>query len=131
MREFLIERIMRTLYLFRILFWALLAAVLTIALLPAARAPTVFASDKFNHMLAFVTLSVFARVLWPSLGLRVLFALLAAFGGTIEVLQWSLGFGRDADSMDFAVDVLAISLGLLAGQTLSWMRKSLAGLCDR
>jgi hypothetical protein len=65
------------------------------------------------------------------LGLRVLFALLAAFGGIIEVLQWSLGFGRDGDSMDFAVDVLAISLGLLAGQTLLSMRKSLAGLCHR
>jgi glycopeptide antibiotics resistance protein len=121
---------MRTLYLFRILFWALLGAVLTMALLPAAQAPTVFASDKFNHMLAFVTLSVFARALWPRLSLRVLFAFLAAFGGMIEVLQWSLGHGRDADWMDFAVDVLAISLGLLAAQTVLSMRKSLAGLRD-
>jgi hypothetical protein len=117
---------MRTLYLLRILFWALPGAVLVVALLPASEAPTVFASDKLNHMLAFATLSVLARVLWPRLSFAVLFALLAAFGGMIEVLQWSLGFGRDADWMDFAADVLAILFGLVGGRLLVSMSTNLA-----
>jgi hypothetical protein len=79
-------------------------------------------------MLAFVTLSLFARVLWPRLSFSVLVALLAAFGGMIEVLQWSLGFGRNADWTDFAVDVVAISLGLVAAQTFMSITKSLADL---
>jgi hypothetical protein len=87
----------RALSVFRALFWPLLGAVLIVALLPANQAPTVFASDKLNHMLAFVTLSLLARVLWPRPSFIVLFALLAAFGGMVEVLQWFLGFGRDAD----------------------------------
>lgn len=91
----------------------------------------VFASDKRNHMLAFVTLSLFARVLWPRLSSIVLFALLAAFGGMIEVLQWTLGFGRDADWTDFAADVLAILLGLLAARLLISTGTNLAKLANR
>jgi hypothetical protein len=105
--------------------------VLIVALLPASEAPTVFASDKLNHMLAFATLSVLARVLWPRLSFSVLFALLAAFGGMIEVLQWSLGFGRDADWMDFAADVLAILFGLVGGRLLVSMSTNLADVADR
>jgi hypothetical protein len=125
------EAFVRALSVFRALFWLLPGAVLIVALLPATEAPTVFASDKLNHMLAFVTLSLFARVLWPRLSFSVLFAVLAAFGGLIEALQWSLGFGRDADWMDFAADVLAISLGLVAGRLLISMSTNLADLADR
>ncbi len=104
---------------FRILFWLLLAIILAISIMPAAEAPTVFANDKLNHGLAFFTLSLMARLIWPHRHAMLLFVLLMAFGGGIELLQWAMGFGRDADWMDFAADVVAIVLGLLIGK-LFW-----------
>jgi hypothetical protein len=52
------------------------------------------------------------------LSFSVLFASLTAFGGMIEVLQWRLRLGRDADWTDFAAGVLAISLILVVGRYL-------------
>jgi len=103
----------------RILFWLLLGVILVISLMPAGEAPTVFANDKFNHGLAFFTLSLMARLLWARSHAAMLFVLLMAFGGGIELLQGAMGFGRDADWMDFAADMVAILLGLLAGK-LFW-----------
>ncbi|AMO72238.1 hypothetical protein [Sphingorhabdus sp. M41] len=104
--------------IFRTLFWLLLGIILAISLMPAGDAPTVFANDKLNHGLAFFTLSLMARLLWTRAHVASLFVLLMAFGGAIEILQLSMGFGRDADWMDFAADIAAILLGLLAGRLL-------------
>tara|TARA_R110000850_G_scaffold2027_1_gene10223 strand:- start:273 stop:635 length:363 start_codon:yes stop_codon:yes gene_type:complete len=110
---------MNTQTLFRILFWLLLAVILALSLVPAAEAPTVFANDKLNHGLAFFTLSLMARLLWARTHAAILFLLLMTFGGAIELLQLVMGFGRDADWMDFGADIAAILLGLLAGK-LFW-----------
>ena len=104
--------------IFRILFWLLLGIILAISLMPAGDAPTVFANDKLNHGLAFFTLSLMARLLWARTHAVILFVLLMAFGGGIELLQLSMGFGRDADWMDFAADILAIVIGMLVGHLL-------------
>lgn len=107
----------------RTLFWLLLGAILVISLMPATEAPTVFADDKLNHILAFFTLSLMARLLWTRTNAAILLVLLMVFGGGIELLQLSMGFGRDADWMDFAADIVAIVLGILAGKLL-WSMKS-------
>jgi hypothetical protein len=114
---------MKTLNIFRILFWLLLGIILAISLMPAGDAPMVFAYDKLNHGLAFFTLSLMARLLWPRTNAVILFVLLMIFGGGIEVLQFSMGLGRDADWMDFAADIVAILLGISAGK-LFWSLKS-------
>ena len=110
---------MKTQKIFRILFWLLLGIILAISIMPAAEAPTVFAYDKLNHGLAFFSLSLMARLLWARTNAALLFVLLMVFGGGIELLQWSMGLGRDADWMDFAADIVAILLGILAGK-LFW-----------
>lgn len=110
---------MKTQKIFRILFWLLLGIILAISIMPAAEAPTVFAYDKLNHGLAFFTLSLMARLLWARTNAAILFVLLMVFGGGIELLQWSMGLGRDADWMDFAADIVAILFGILAGK-LFW-----------
>jgi len=107
----------------RMLFWLLLGTILVISLMPATDAPTVFADDKLNHILAFFTLSLMARLLWSRTHAAILFGLLMIFGGGIELLQWAMGFGRDADWMDFAADIVAIVLGMLAGK-LFWSMKT-------
>ncbi|NCN85536.1 MAG: VanZ family protein [Sphingomonadales bacterium] len=106
----------------RILFWLLLGTILVISLMPATDAPTVFADDKLNHILAFFTLSLMARLLWTRTHAAILFVLLMALGGGIELLQLSMGFGRDADWWDFVADIVAILLGMLAGK-LFWSMK--------
>lgn len=114
---------MNTQNIFRLLFWLLLGIILAISLMPAGNAPIVFANDKLNHGLAFFTLSLMARLLWTRTHAVILFVLLMAFGGGIELLQLAMGFGRDADWMDFAADIVAIALGILAGKLL-WSVKS-------
>lgn len=100
--------------LLRLAFWLLLVAVLVVALMPGHSAPTVFASDKLNHLLAFFVLATSAKGLWPRTNPWVIIGFLAAYGGLIEVLQWGMGLGRDADWRDLATDIFAIFAGLAA-----------------
>ena len=114
---------MKVQHIFRILFWLLLGIILAISIMPAGDAPIVFANDKLNHGLAFFTLSLMARLLWSRTHAAILFVLLMVFGGGIELLQLSMGLGRDADWMDFGADVVAILLGIWVGKLL-WSVKS-------
>ncbi len=114
---------------FRILqlvFWGLLAAILVAALVPWDVAPTLFASDKLNHMLAFFVLAAFTRLLWPRAHAFVAVALLAFYGGLIELLQWWLDLGRTADWADFGADLVAIIAGLIAGSATVAVRRRMA-----
>lgn len=99
-------------------FWLLIGAVLIAAIMPTNEAPTIFAYDKLNHILAFFVLSFLAKILWPRTKIEVIFGLLATFGGSIEILQMGLGLGRDADWMDFAANLFAITIGLLAAHSI-------------
>lgn len=114
---------MNILSFFRVFFWALLLAVLVVALLPPNDAPSFFVLDKLNHILAFFALSSIARVLWPRRSIALLFTLLIVFGGSIELLQSLMPFGRTAEWMDFGADVIAILLGLLVGQLILGLKK--------
>ncbi|GAB5488100.1 MAG: hypothetical protein Pars2KO_16700 [Parasphingorhabdus sp.] len=106
----------------RIIFWLLVAGILGISTMPAQDAPTVFADDKLNHLLAFFVLSFMARIVWLHFNSVILFILLATFGGAIEMLQFSMGFGRDADWGDFAADVVAIIIGMSSAHLINKMR---------
>lgn len=103
----------------RIIFWILLAIILVMSLMPEGDAPMIFADDKLNHILAFFTLSVMARVIWARAHAQNLFIMLMVFGGGIELLQWAMGFGRNADWMDFAADIMATGLGIAVGATFN------------
>lgn len=105
-------------FFWKAVFWLVVAGVLLMALLPASEAPTVFASDKLNHMLAFAALAFLARILWTATSAAMLFGLLAVFGGMIELLQGFLDFGREADWLDLATDLLGIASGLLLARSV-------------
>lgn len=111
--------------MFRVFFWLLLGVILAVSIMPAEDAPTVFADDKLNHILAFFVLSFMARIAWPQFNTFLLLGMLAVFGGTIEILQFSMGLGRQADWMDFAADVLAILIGMLFGLILNSVRNKM------
>lgn len=110
----------------RFIFWLLLCGILAISIMPATDALTVFADDKLNHILAFFVLTSMARIAWPRINGFILFVMLAIFGGAIEMLQFSMGLGRQADWMDFGADVLAIVIGMLAGQLINSFRTKTA-----
>ncbi|AKH42225.1 VanZ family protein [Altererythrobacter atlanticus] len=93
------------------------AVILFFALRPSA--PQALTGwDKLDHMAAFFVLSVFVRIAWPRLNLAACFGLLALFGGGIELAQWLMGLGRDADVMDWVADLVATIAGLGVGTAI-------------
>ena len=105
--------------------WLLVAAVVWGSLTPGSELPkpvTLF-NDKVLHGTAYFLLTFWfcgslERVRWPVVAL-----LFAAMGGLIEILQYLMGFGRDADWYDFYADALGIAVGLtlIYGGLGNWM----------
>ncbi|MGN6497860.1 MAG: hypothetical protein ACTHKM_11805 [Tsuneonella sp.] len=104
------------------LYGVLVLAVLVLALLPAGDAVEIFRWDKLNHMAAFVVLAGGAKLLWPERNFVVPLVLLSVFGIAIEVLQWDMGFGRDADWRDVVADVIATIIGLVLARIVLAVR---------
>ncbi len=69
---------------FRILFWIALVVCFVMAVIPA---PVEIASDKYQHIAAFATLTALALLGYREVNPLFLFAAVAAFGGMIEVVQ--------------------------------------------
>lgn len=63
--------------------------------------------DKVQHMIAFATLGALAAAGWRARSLLPLFAVLAGFGGAIELLQAIPALHRDADAIDWLADAMA------------------------
>jgi len=70
------------------------------------------ASDKVNHLLAFIQLAVVTRLAWPALGRAWIFVGLLAFGLGIELVQAQLPY-RTFAITDILADTAGIALGLL------------------
>ena len=94
--------------------WAILLAVVLGSLIPPNEFPKPVAlfNDKVLHFVAYFLMAFWfagslerRRYPWVAIGLLVL-------GAAIEVLQYFMGFGRDADWRDFVADGLGVALGL-------------------
>jgi VanZ family protein len=69
-------------------------------------------SDKVNHLLAFIQLTVVARLAWPDLARPWIALGVMMFGLAIEVTQAQLPY-RDFSLLDLAADGAGIAIGLL------------------
>lgn len=69
-------------------------------------------SDKLNHLIAFVELTVITRLAWPRLRAIWFAPALLVFGLGIEVVQASLPY-RHFSLADLATDGAGIVIGLL------------------
>ncbi len=99
---------------FLTLFWAALAFAVVMALLPEPpHLPTDGFGDKFQHMLAFATLSLLAALAWPRAELLRIGERLSFVGALIEVLQAIPALHRDCDIRDWIADTIAIAVVLL------------------
>lgn len=106
------------------LFLAAFAGTSILALWPGdANPPSPFGWHVFNHLAAFIVLTMLARAAWPGLARLCLFGLLLAFGGLIELLQSLPVINRSMSLYDWAVDAVGIALGLV----LVWIAGRLAG----
>ena len=97
--------------LFRILFVAALVFAVTMALLPKPPSlPVDQFGDKFEHMLAFGTLTLFAGLGFRREALWRHAERLSFLGALIEVMQSIPALGRDCDIRDWIADTAMILL---------------------
>jgi hypothetical protein len=106
--------------LLRALFWPTLLAVFILAVMPHPPQRPLEPSDKVQHFAAFLCLMLLGSAAYPRLSPVKLALGLAAFGALIEVIQAVPAVRRDADLLDWLVDVAAATCVLLA--LLVWRR---------
>lgn len=95
-------------------FWPALAFALVMAVLP--KPPTLpidDLGDKFQHMLAFFTLSLLAGVGWPRASLSRAALWLSLIGAGIEEVQLIPVLHRDSDWRDWVADSVAILVAMV------------------
>lgn len=106
----------------RIAFWPALAFALIMAVLP--KPPTLpidDLGDKFEHMLAFFTLTLLAGTGWPKASLMRAALRLSVVGAGIEVVQMIPFLHRDSDWRDWVADSAAILVALLPVLGFRWL----------
>ena len=104
----------RVTLMLRLLFWAALIFAVAMAVLPhPPHTPADQFGDKFEHMLAFSTMSALAAAAYPRLPLFRIGERLSFLGALIEVVQSIPELHRDCDIRDWVADTLAITVVLL------------------
>jgi hypothetical protein len=93
---------------FRLLLWAALLFAVTMAVLPHPPTAPVEVNDKYQHMLAFGTLSALAIGAYPRMPLRHILERLSFLGAMIELVQSIPALRRDCDIMDWVADTAMI-----------------------
>jgi len=99
------------------LFWLALGVAVTMAVLPhPPQLPIDRLGDKFEHMLAFATLTLLGTFAFPAMPRLVLAERLSFLGALIEVTQSIPALHRDCDIRDWIADTVAILVmtGLIA-----------------
>ncbi|MDH4051837.1 MAG: VanZ family protein [Rubrivivax sp.] len=97
-----------------VLFWALVAVVTVLMLMPHPPKPIDTGWDKSNHLLAFAAptfagLAMLRR--WQAAAIAALCLGLLAWGASIEVLQSMLP-PRQGDVADWLADAVGVAVGL-------------------
>ncbi len=110
--------------LFRLAFWAALLFALTMAFLPHPPTAALEVGDKYQHMLAFGTLTILAAGGYPIVPLGHIAERLSFVGALVELVQSIPALHRDCDIMDWIADT-AIILAVVAVIWL-WRRRGSA-----
>ena len=92
----------------RLFFWIAIAFAVTMALVPKPPAVMGDIGDKYQHMVAFATLTVLASAAYPAAPPLRVAERLSFVGALIEVLQSIPALHRDCQIMDWVADTGAI-----------------------
>jgi VanZ family protein len=112
---------------FAVVFWLALVFALVMALLPHPPSlPIDRFGDKFEHMLAFATLTLLAEFAFPAAGRWRIAERLSFLGALIEVAQSIPALHRDCDIRDWIADTLAIVVVTLLLMALRPARKAVS-----
>ena len=110
----------------RLLFAATLLIVTDLALQPGYDMPaSVLGSDKLEHIAAFATLALLARIAWPRIPRWATAPVLMIYGAGIEIAQAMPAIGRTASFGDLAADAVGVTLGLAGAWFLNRITRSL------
>ena len=105
----------------RVIFCVLSAVALFMALTPKPpHLPIDRFGDKFEHILAFATLTFFARLAFRRAPGRLILERMSFAGALIEVFQAIPALHRDCDWHDWLADTLAVAAVLLIMRFLRW-----------
>ena len=97
----------------RLALYALATAILLyLCLAPSRDLPKVNLWDKEEHALAWLVLAGAGLLLSPRRP-RAIATYAFGLGVFVELAQWAMGFGRDADWHDVAADSLGIAVAYL------------------
>ncbi|WP_413658808.1 VanZ family protein [Maricaulis sp. D1M11] len=97
----------------RILFVTAVVLITDLALQPgSATPPRIFGSDKVEHFLAFLVLTVLIRLGWPRRSLILLSIIVLSYGALIELVQGMDWVGRTSSVADFIADGAGVAAGL-------------------
>lgn len=105
----------------RLLFWAAALFALVMAVLPHPPQLPGEASDKIQHIAAFLTLALLGAWAYARVPLLWLFAGLSLFGAMIEFAQTIAALHRDSNPVDWLADTVAV--GLVLG-IVYWRRRA-------
>jgi len=89
-----------------------LVAIIVLATLDPHHPMPSTPSDKINHLIAFLELTILTRLAWPELRALWYAPALLMFGLAIELVQATLPY-RDFSLNDLLADGLGIAIGLL------------------
>ena len=94
------------------------AILLWLTLAPSKDLPHVNLWDKAEHAIAWAVLAATGLVMWPRKPVTI--AAYALFvGAAVELLQGSMGLGRDMDWHDFVADSVGVAAALAVWWPLS------------
>ena len=97
----------------RLALYALASAILLLlCVLPPDKLPDPGTGDKPEHAIAWLILTLTGYVLAPNRRWAIP-AYALAYGLFIEILQATLGFGRQGDWLDFVVDAGGVAAAVL------------------
>ena len=97
----------------RLALYALATAILLfMCLAPSRDLPKVNLWDKEEHAIAWMVLTLTGLMLSPYRP-RAIAAFAFGVGVFVELAQWAMGFGRDADWHDVAADSIGISAAFI------------------
>lgn len=92
----------------KLVFIAAASFALVMALLPQPPPVPGQLTDKFQHVTAFAVLTLLACAGWPAVRTRTIVVGLTAFGAMIELAQMIPALHRDASSLDWVADAMAV-----------------------
>ncbi|MFL9842282.1 hypothetical protein ABS767_15030 [Sphingomonas sp. ST-64] len=93
--------------------WAAALLALVMASLPHPPELWTRPDDATQHFVAFVVITLLARLAYPRARMLTLLIAIAAFGGLIELVQAIPALGRDCSLDDWMVDIAATAITLV------------------